>query len=365
MVVSVAGSRRRDLALCGPDGWHREPVVIASSQLMRRTDRARELLEEADPWDLVVLDEAHHARRKGAGSATEKGPNQLLRLMQRLRERTQGLLLLTATPMQVDPIEVWDLLSLLGLPEAWSPQAFTSFFELAAQTSPSHADFEYMTTLFRTVEGAFGEVSPEEVVRLAKGASLFKAKRLLKALRDPASTPRRQLETADREAALRILRTNTPVARLVSRHTRELLRAYHKSGRMTLRIADREVQDEFIDLAPHGERPLYEAVEDYIATTYNRADPDRRNAVGFVMTIYRRRLASSFHALAHTLEDRLKKASASTRRTRPTMTRRASRWMPTRRRARFAMRWGLKRRRRSQPCCGGSGRCRPTARRNG
>ena len=43
--------------------WHREPFVLASSQLMRREERRHQLLKEAEPWDLVVLDEAHHGRR--------------------------------------------------------------------------------------------------------------------------------------------------------------------------------------------------------------------------------------------------------------------------------------------------------------
>ena len=76
---------------------------------MRRSDRAAALLEEAEPWDLVVLDEAHHARRRAAGSQQEGGPNKLLQLMQGLKDRTQGLVLLTGTPMQVHPVEVWDL----------------------------------------------------------------------------------------------------------------------------------------------------------------------------------------------------------------------------------------------------------------
>ena len=109
--------------------WHREPVVITSSHLMRRRDRADALLDEAEPWDLVVLDEAHHARRRGAGGQKEGGPNALLGLMRVLRDRTQGLVLLTATPMQVHTIEVWDLLDLLGLPPEWTAQAFLKFFD--------------------------------------------------------------------------------------------------------------------------------------------------------------------------------------------------------------------------------------------
>ena len=54
-----------------------------------------------------------------------------------------------------------------------------------------------------------------------------------------------------------------------------------------------------------AERDLYNAVEDYIASTYNQASASERTSVGFVMTIYRRRLASSFCALRKTLQNHL------------------------------------------------------------
>ena len=142
------------------DTWHREPVVIVSSQLMRRVDRAKELLERSEPWDLVILDEAHHARRRGAGGETEHGPNHLLRLMQALKDKTGGLVLLTATPMQVHPIEVWDLLNLLGLPPQWNATEFLDFFDMMGSPNPSSDDFERMARLFRAVEHAYGKRSP-------------------------------------------------------------------------------------------------------------------------------------------------------------------------------------------------------------
>ena len=116
---------------------------------------------------------------------------------------------------------------------------------------------------------------------------------MIGALRDAASIPRRQLETAQRRALVRIAQAHTPVRRLISRHTRELLRRYFKAGKMDTAIADRSVRDVMIDMTAE-ERALYEAVEDYISHTYNRASDKHRSAVGFVMTIYRRRLASSF-----------------------------------------------------------------------
>ena len=57
-----------------PDQWHRESVVITSSHLMRRQERAVMLLnDDVEDWDLVVLDEAHHARRHAPGSLARRG----------------------------------------------------------------------------------------------------------------------------------------------------------------------------------------------------------------------------------------------------------------------------------------------------
>ena len=286
-----------------PDRWHHEPVVIASSHLMRRSDRSGGLLEEAEPWDLVVLDEAHHARRRAAGSPQEGGPNALLRLMQGLKDRTEGLVLLTATPMQVHPVEVWDLLNLLGLPPEWTARAFLEFFDDIEQPNPSSDALDRMARLFQSVERHYGEVMQEDAQCLAD-LSPLKAGKVLRALRDDASIPRRQLETPERRAAIQIMRANTPIRRLVSRHTRELLRRYFKAGLLTTPIADRRVEDRFLAMTPE-ERVIYDAVEDYITSTYNQASPKERTAVGFVMTIYRRRLASSFSALCKTLQRHL------------------------------------------------------------
>lgn len=285
------------------DEWHREPAVFASSQLMRRRGRAQELLEVAEPWNIVVLDEAHHARRKGIGSKS-KGPNQLLRLMQGLTARTESLLLLTATPMQVHPLEVWDLLALLGLPEEWTEAAFTGFFDRVTAASPSSQDFEELARLFRAVERSFGETEEDSARRFVPGNGRLATRKVLTAIRDQAMTTRRRLDVNRRKAAIAIMRANSPVSRLISRHTRELLRRYYEAGKISTPIASRKVEDEFVLLST-AERTLYEAVEDYISSTYDQASSAERNAVGFVMTIYRRRLASSFAALGKTLAKRL------------------------------------------------------------
>ncbi len=285
--------------------WHKEPFVLASSQLMRRTDRAKALLEDAEPWDVVVLDEAHHARRKGAGGTKVGGANLLLQLMQGLRSRTQAMVLMTATPMQISPLEVWDLLSLLGMPEAWSSANFLQFFERVTLPSPSDADLDWLAGMFRSCGQSFGQPPQTTLDRLAKGSSPLRIKKIVKALNETANTPRRNLSTEERQTALTLMKATSPVAHLISRHTRELLRAYYKAGKISTRVAERNVQDTFVQMTEQ-ERNVYEAVEAYIGSAYNAASAADKNAVGFVMTIYRRRVASSFAALGATLEKRLK-----------------------------------------------------------
>jgi len=206
--------------------------------------------------------------------------------------------------MQVHPVEVWDLLKLLGLPPSWTAEAFVSFFDRTSQGSPSHDDFESLSKLFREVEAHFGEVDPGRAQNQINFSSKLQTKKILRALRDQAATPRRKLDAKQRKAALRLMRANTPVSRLISRHTRGLLRRYFEAGKISNNVATREVRDVFVEMTT-AERDLYEAVENYISSTYNAANSTERNAVGFVMTIYRRRLASSFHALRQTLHKRL------------------------------------------------------------
>jgi len=285
--------------------WTAEPFVLVSSHLMRRRDRHKDLLE-AEPYDLVVLDEAHHARtrRENSSSGGERlRPNTLMQLMQQLRQRTNGLLLLTATPMQVSELEVWDLLALLGMPPEWTEDAFERFFEWVEKENPDEATLSYLAGLWRSSVLAFGEAPGNAMPEDLRKSPLRKRK-ALRALNDTDPLSRRNLGIEIRQASLALAKRWTPVQGLISRHSRNLLRAYKQQGSMDLAIGTRHVDDRFLE-STSQERALYDAVEDFISTQYAQATGQKKSAVGFVMTIYRRRLASSVAALVSTLEKRM------------------------------------------------------------
>lgn len=299
------GLQGREQRAVSETDWYREPLLLASSHLMRRRERSSQLLNDAEPWDLVVLDEAHHARRKDSARGPEHNiPNQLLRLMRGLRKKTGGLLLLTATPMQVHPIEVWDLLDLMDLPGEWNAANFLKFFDLLTHASPGDQELAFLRSLFQAMEAHFAPMTCEEAQHIVPGQSRIALIKVLKALHDTSLIPLSMLTAGERRLALRLVKAFSPTRLFISRHTRELLRHYHRQGRLGTNIATRKVEDLLIDLSA-AERTLYEAVEDYISRTYDKASMKERTAVGFIMTIYRRRLASSFHALASTLQNRL------------------------------------------------------------
>jgi superfamily II DNA or RNA helicase len=93
-------------------------VGIISQGLITRGSESADLLKSLR-FSCVILDEAHRARRKNLGKDPDKYKAQMNNLLAFLNEialRTKSMLFATATPVQIDPIEVFDLLSVLGYP---------------------------------------------------------------------------------------------------------------------------------------------------------------------------------------------------------------------------------------------------------
>lgn len=87
-------------------------IGIVSTGLMMRDSLEKEHLLGLR-FGVAILDEAHKARtRKGFGRDAGT-PNELLAFMRDLAARADHVLLGTATPVQTDPTDLWDLLGIL------------------------------------------------------------------------------------------------------------------------------------------------------------------------------------------------------------------------------------------------------------
>jgi superfamily II DNA or RNA helicase len=99
----------------GPEDIARCPfsIAIVSTGLIFHNSDEREYLLQRK-FGTVVLDEAHKARVRGGFGPQREEPNNLLDFMMRIGFRTKNLLLGTATPIQTEVRELWDLLGILN-----------------------------------------------------------------------------------------------------------------------------------------------------------------------------------------------------------------------------------------------------------
>lgn len=89
---------------------------IISQGLIVRGSGVAEKLSHIE-YECVIVDEAHRSRRRNlkAGAENDRAePNNLMKFLLNLSKCTKSLLLATATPVQLYPIEAYDLLCVLG-----------------------------------------------------------------------------------------------------------------------------------------------------------------------------------------------------------------------------------------------------------
>ena len=90
--------------------------IISQGLIVRsRAKISEQLLKHS--YECVIVDEAHRSRRKNLGKGKENEapqPNNLMRFLLDVSKKTKSMLLATATPVQINPIEAWDLLYVLS-----------------------------------------------------------------------------------------------------------------------------------------------------------------------------------------------------------------------------------------------------------
>ena len=333
-------------------------VIIQSWHTARREDNQSHVAPEQRGalWDLTVVDEAHSARKKSNGE-----PTQLYTLLGRMDEVSECLYALTATPMQLNVGELYDLLRLVDLPESWDDkERFTEFFETRRVLKESLEDLEdeYHTStegqqrileaiceklelddgdegrqLAQSRVERFAELlhdhvqaypgydkQAQEIVETADSLTLKQRKSLEKlvGLRETSArfdNPRRLVFDCGPEGWEALVEASewaTPVQSRIFRNTRTVLEQCKELNLLTDTVPRRSVETKRIDL---GEaKPLYDRVEEYIDETYEASQKaltgKEKLALGFVMTTYRQRLTSSLYAIKESLRRRIEKLDA-------------------------------------------------------
>lgn len=331
-----------------------EPTVIIQSWHTARLENNQpHVAPETDDtlWDLTVVDEAHSARKKSNGEET-----QLYKLLTKIKDVSECLYALTATPMQLNVGELYDLLRLVDLPESWDDkEQFEEFFETRrvldesitewkasndSQLSGQQAIFNELRERLELGAGnegrqlaqsrveTFAEMifdhinaypgyqsQAKELVGNTDSLNLSQRKSLEKLLgyRSASSrfdNPRRLVSDCGvegLEALVDAADWATPVQSRIFRNTRTVLEDCKELGLLTDTVPTRSVTTKRIDL--EDAKPLYDRIEEYIDDTYEASQKvltgKEKLALGFVMTTYRQRLTSSLYAIEQSLGRRI------------------------------------------------------------
>ncbi len=320
-------------------------VVIESWHTARREDNQVHVAPpvENNIWDLAVVDEAHSAREN----------TKLYDLLGQVKDVSQCLYALTATPMQLNVGELYDLLRLCDLPESWdNKDQFVEFFETrrtledslntVGSRYQSIADGqEQVLQQFRKEldleegEGRprierFGQLLHEHITSnpgyddqanalvdstATESIQQRKALEKLVGVRETSSRfddPRSLMfdcGPTEWTALIEASQWATPVQSRIFRNTRAVLEKCQDLGLLTDTVPTRDVETKRIELG--DAEPLYDQVEQYIDETYKQSQKaltgKEKLALGFVMTTYRQRLTSSLHAIKQSLQRRMKK----------------------------------------------------------
>lgn len=273
-----------------------EQDLLLMSRETARTENNLPYLLSAPPWDLVILDEAHAARRREQDESAFNSGTLLLTLIRelQLRRRARGFLFLSATPMQTHPWEPWDLLSVLGEGGLWLSDFSNvrAYFDAVTALEAGRCDIHKARTAGRLVSADsryprcvdMPHVDPRNAEHVANALAF--------------ATPQQ------REVLARWLRKGSPLARRMHRNTRATLKQYYQIGLLPSPPPQRNVKDVAFEYQDPAEQRVYNAITTYIDRRYEELEQEKRGK-GFVMTIYRRRAASSPLALERSLERRL------------------------------------------------------------
>lgn len=296
-----------------------ENLIIVSTALMARKERRREL-KSADHFEIALVDEAHYARRSNVQREDNRRKsgryNGLLETIREdLKPKTKSLLLATATPMQLDPIEVYDLLELTDRvgPFQLSPTLSEAYYKTLGKVLRTGADPkpEEWDLLRRTILSI--ERTDPILWDFLKNTVIDRRIRIsVERWLDQGAPPR----GADLRHFPRFIFSAAPLSRVMLRHTRSLLEVYKNKGELKARLARRTIKPIPRIQFNEQEQKAYDQLETYCNELKRQIerhtlDQNKRTAMGFYLSFLRLRFASSLFAIKQTVGRRIERVIAT------------------------------------------------------
>ena len=256
-----------------------DSVIVSSSWVTG--ERWSDLVRQCD-WDMIIVDEAHHAR--GPRDRNKQAPTRLYQLIRDLADPgsfgNRAVLLLTATPMQLAESELYSLIEILD------PALFPTFDHFI-----EHRD--QVPGLNRLVEGLRdhgfpipGTDAEDTVTRVAHWLDIDEALARKRLVEDPEGV-------CDDLAGRHLL------SEVLIRNRKAVV------GGFMPRVAVR-----WPVTLSREEHAALELVEDYVLEGHRAGRQMNDNAVGFLMVTFQQLMASSLRALARSLRRRRARLAA-------------------------------------------------------
>ncbi|MDY6825284.1 MAG: helicase-related protein [Thermodesulfobacteriota bacterium] len=300
-------------------------LVIVSTGLLSRQQRQADL-DGAESFDLSLVDEAHYARRKNPGNGARSAP-QYGRLFEtiarRLNKKSRALWLATATPMQLDWIEVFDLIFLTNRIAHFQhdPSLTWAYYEALGQLVRNQDMADHQWELLRRAIFSLQRFDPflwrffETAVM--DGTIRIAANRWGEQGDSPTGIDRRNIQ--------RLVFAAAPLSRVMMRHTRALLEIYKEKDQLGENLAEREILQVPTIRLTGLEKSADDALDAYCRELVQKIAENNqgnqwRTSLGFYLSFLRLRLASSLFALRETLKRRKQRVAATLAQANPEQT---------------------------------------------
>lgn len=281
-------------------------LVVASWHYVRGRRGSEPELLKAKPFDLVLIDEAHSARVTRSAFASPR-PTRLYELAMALSALTPHVFLLTATPLQLNELEMLDLLRLLGLGGPWVHEDAFRRYYTAINKSPNdrnEVDWIHLFNLVSWFAITYLEDRHRDVVvnSFFDGSKRMEFSQLLASCDiDGFRNFLVHLDFEDLNRLDKVLRGLMPTSWFMIRNTRDRLK---KEG---YRFPERRIENVDVVLDKRHANLLAE-LNDYLVNYYDEylgfLRGDERRGFGLIRAVYYQRFVSSFASAYQTVRRR-------------------------------------------------------------